>query len=241
MVRFKVFYYCFIGICLAGCELKPSNIIPVSVDVKLGELLLNQTLAENSHLLLDSLHLNAKQKECITNFKRLSHSSLVSNKQNFEWTVHFIKDDSTINAFCIPGGHLFVYTGLLNLCTSKDEIAGVLAHEIAHAEKRHSINQLAQQLGFQMILESILGLNSSWLGLGAQLMQLKFSRADELEADQFAYYLLKDKNYNTDALLTFFNKMNQLNQVHVLEFMSTHPETENRIQAIKQLKLENEK
>jgi Zn-dependent protease with chaperone function len=134
-----------------------------------------------------------------------------------------------------------VYTGLLNTCTSEDEIAGVIAHEIAHAEKRHSINQMVQQLGLQIILESILGINSSWIGVGTQLIQLKFSRADELEADQYAYYLLKDKKYNTDALLTFFHKMNQLNQVHVLEFMSTHPETENRIQAIRQLKLENEK
>jgi predicted Zn-dependent protease len=185
------------------------------------------------------LHLNAKQKECITNFKRLSHSSLVSNKQNFEWTVHFIKDDSTINAFCIPGGHMFVYTGLLNLCTSNDEIAGVIAHEIAHAEKRHSINQLAQQIGFQMILESILGLNSSWLGLGTQLMQLKFSRADELEADEFAFYLLNENGFKSDALISFFNKMKLSNQVQIVEFVSTHPETDNRILAIEKLKSKN--
>lgn len=221
--------------------MKPSSYIPVAIDIQLGELILDQTLTENSHLLVDSLHLNSRQTECKALFENLTHSSLVTKQQNFSWSVHFLKEDSTINAFCIPGGHMFVYSGLLNLCTSKDEIAGVLAHEIAHAEKRHSIIQLTQQLGIQIILESILGLNNSWLGPGAQLMQLKFSRADELEADQFAYYLLKDKKYNTDALLTFFNKMNQLNQVHVLEFMSTHPETENRIQAIRQLKLENEK
>lgn len=241
MVRLKVFYFCFIGLCLAGCELKPSSYIPVAIDVKFGELILDQTLAENRSNIEDSLPINSKQAECKTVFERLTHSSLVSNQQAFAWSIHFIKDDSTINAFCIPGGHLFVYTGLLNTCTSEDEIAGVIAHEIAHAEKRHSINQMVQQLGLQIILESILGINSSWIGVGTQLMQLKFSRADELEADQYAYYLLKDKKYNTDALLTFFHKMNQLNQVHVLEFMSTHPETENRIQAIRQLKLENEK
>jgi predicted Zn-dependent protease len=237
LVRLSVFYFILIGLCLSSCQWTPTSYIPKAVDVKVGELIAEQTLSENKETFMDSLQVDSNQATCMAVFKDLTHAALVTNQHNFNWSIHFIKDDSTINAFCVPGGHLFVYTGLMNLCTTKDELAGVIAHEIAHAEKRHSMNQLVQQLGIQVVLESVLGINSFWFGIGTQLVQLKFSRTDELEADEFAYYLLKEKGYKTEALISFFNKMIQANQVHVLEFMSTHPETENRILAIEKLKM----
>ena len=142
------------------------NFIPVSIDVEIGALLEEQVCAQESARLMDSLKANSKVTATKQIFEKLTQSGMLNHHADFNWTIHFIQDDSTVNAFCLPGGHIFVYSGLLNLTANEAEIAGVLGHEIAHAELRHSLEQLIQQYGLQLIAENLLGINGSWFGAG---------------------------------------------------------------------------
>jgi predicted Zn-dependent protease len=211
------------------------NFIPVSIDVEIGALLEEQVCAQESARLMDSLKANSKVTATKQIFEKLTQSGMLNHHTDFNWTIHFIQDDSTVNAFCLPGGHIFVYSGLLNLTANEAEIAGVLGHEIAHAELRHSLEQLIQQYGLQLIAENLLGINGSWFGVGLQLAQLKFSRSDEEAADIYAYHLLQFNQIDTDALVSFFKKMDQSKPSQISAFLSTHPDTEKRIQTIQAL------
>ncbi len=210
--------------------------MPTLIDVELGALIEQQVCNEEANRLIDSIGNNQKMLACKQQFDKLTQSEMLLHQKDFKWNIHFIKDDSTVNAFCLPGGHVFVYTGLLNLTDNSSEIAGVLAHEIAHAELRHSLQQIIQQYGFQFVLEGILGINSSWLGLGLELVQLKFSRSDEQAADEFAFHMLQSNQIDTDGLISFFKKMEQTNSNQLTTFLSTHPDTRKRIQHIQSLK-----
>ena len=212
------------------------NFIPVSIDVEIGALLEEQVCAQESARLMDSLKANSKVTATKQIFEKLTQSGMLNHHTDFNWTIHFIQDDSTVNAFCLPGGHIFVYSGLLNLTDNDAEIAGVLGHEIAHAELRHSLEQLIQQYSLQLIAENLLGINGSWFGVGLQLAQLKFSRSDEEAADIYAYHLLQFNQIDTDALVSFFKKMDQSKPSQISAFLSTHPDTEKRIQTIQALK-----
>jgi predicted Zn-dependent protease len=211
------------------------NFIPVSIDVEIGALLEEQVCAQESARLMDSLKANSKVTATKQIFEKLTQSGMLNHHTDFNWTIHFIQDDSTVNAFCLPGGHIFVYSGLLNLTANEAEIAGVLGHEIAHAELRHSLEQLIQQYGLQLIAENLIGINGSWFGVGLQLAQLKFSRSDEEAADIYAYHLLHYNQFDTDALVSFFKKMDQSKPSQISAFLSTHPDTEKRIQTIQAL------
>ena len=211
------------------------NFIPVSIDVEIGALLEEQVCAQESARLMDSLKANSKVTATKQIFEKLTQSGMLNHHTDFNWTIHFIQDDSTVNAFCLPGGHIFVYSGLLNLTANEAEIAGVLGHEIAHAELRHSLEQLIQQYGLQLIAENLIGINGSWFGVGLQLAQLKFSRSDEEAADIYAYHLLQFNQIDTDALVSFFKKMDQSKPSQISAFLSTHPDTEKRIQTIQAL------
>ncbi len=220
---------------LESCQLNLVNVIPISIDVEIGALLEEQVCTQESDRFVDSLVRYSKINATKLIFEKLTNSAMLKHHADFNWTIHFIQDDSTVNAFCLPGGHLFVYSGLLNLTANDAEIAGVLAHEIAHAELRHSLEQLIQQYGLQLIAENLLGINGSWFGVGLQLAQLKFSRSDEEAADIYAFQLLQFNQIDTDALISFFKKMDQTNPSQISEFLSTHPDTENRIQTIQTL------
>lgn len=155
------------------------------------------------------------------------------------WEFHVIAD-SAVNAFNIPGGHVFVYAGLIEEAASPSELAGVIAHEVAHGVARHSTERLAQAYGLSFIARLVLGedvglleqIAVQLLGTGAMA---KFSRDDEREADRLGLEYLAAAGYDPQGMASMFEKMLQLRarRPNVVEqFFSTHPLTEERIQSV---------
>ncbi|MFN7118902.1 MAG: M48 family metalloprotease, partial [Saprospiraceae bacterium] len=150
------------------------------------------------------------------------------------WEVYIINDDNTLNAFAAPGGFIFVYTGLIKFLEQKDDFAGVLAHEIAHADRRHSTRQLTKAHGIAFIVDFIIGeRQSAATDILQSLVGLQFSRGDEAEADQYSVAYLCGTDYAANGAASFFQKMIEQGQTGLLpEFLSTHPNPDNRVSAI---------
>lgn len=161
-------------------------------------------------------------------------SGKLNHKNDFEWSVKIIKDDNTLNAFCTPGGYIYVYTGLMKYLDTEDQLAGVLGHEMAHADRRHSTDQLTQQYGISVLLEILLGKNQGTLTqIAASLVSLKFSRTQEAEADEYSVVYLCPTDYNAAGAAGFFQKLEEAGQGgQTPEFLSSHPNDASRIQNI---------
>lgn len=165
-------------------------------------------------------------------------SGEVTYADEFVWEVYIIQNDDILNAFATPGGYIYVYTGLIKFLETEDDLAGVLAHEIAHADQRHSVRQLQKTYGLQVLLSVALGNDPSNLekiagAIAGNLATLRFSRKYEEEADEYSVIYLSQTNYQCNAAYSFFQKLiNKKKSGSPPEFLSTHPDPEERIQAI---------
>ncbi len=153
----------------------------------------------------------------------------------FVWDVYIIHNDETLNAFAVPGGYMYFYTGLIKYLDNEAQFAGVLAHETAHVAKRHTTNQLTKAYGLSILLSIVLGDNPGMIaeiaaGLAAGLTTLAFSRDHEYQADEYAVRYLYNTSYDARGIAGFFEKMEDAPGIP--EFMSTHPSPENRIEEI---------
>lgn len=159
----------------------------------------------------------------------------------WRWEVNLI-GSKQINAFCMPGGKIAFFTGILDqLRLTDDEAAMVMGHEMAHALREHARAQLAKTratsigltLGAQLLGLGELG--NTVADLGTKLLSLKFSRADESEADLVGLELGARAGYDPHAAVTLWQKMNQVSaSAGGLEFLSTHPSGPERIQTLEQ-------
>jgi predicted Zn-dependent protease len=168
----------------------------------------------------------------ITN--NILNSGKVELKGQFDWEVRIIRDDKTLNAFCTPGGYIFVYTGLIKYLDTEDQLAGVMGHEIAHADRQHSARQLEKQYGVALLVEIALGKanNEQLKQVVNGLIGLKFSRNHEYEADAFSVDYLAGTQYRCNGAADFFVKIGESGGQQPPEFMSTHPNPGNRVEAI---------
>jgi predicted Zn-dependent protease len=162
----------------------------------------------------------------------------------WNWQVNVI-DSKELNAFCMPGGRIMFYSGLIKqLNLTDDEIAIVMGHEIAHALREHSREQLSQQIA----AETGLGIGSALLGMGTAgadianqgyqaLVATKFSRTDETEADRIGLELAARAGYDPRAGLTLWKKMGAAAAAKDAppEFLSTHPADASRAATIQSL------
>jgi predicted Zn-dependent protease len=150
--------------------------------------------------------------------------------------LRIIHDDSTLNAFCTPGGYIYIYTGILKFLDSEDEFAGVLGHEIGHADMRHSTRQMTKMFGVQSLISIIAG-NREMLGqVTTALVNLRFSRTHENEADEQSVKYLCPTEYNAAGGAGFFQKLQDMGGQSPPEFLSTHPSPEGRIEHFKEHK-----
>ena len=173
----------------------------------------------------------------------LRSNGLSAEIKDFSWEFNLVKSDE-INAFCMPGGKIVVYEGLMKLVSSDDELAVVLGHEVAHAVAKHSNERISQQMlaqyGAQLLGESlsqkseiVQAIASTVYGVGAQYgVTLPFSRKHETEADYMGLILMTMAGYNPDKAVTFWQKMSASSGRKVPEFMSTHPSDARRISDI---------
>ena len=154
------------------------------------------------------------------------------------WEINVIGSDQ-INAFCMPGGKIAVYSGLIKaLKPSDDELAIVMGHEIAHALLEHSRERMAKgqltQLGAGVISQ-LFGfgqIGNTALGLGANLLGLKFSRGDETEADSVGLELAARSGFDPRAGISLWQKMDRAAQGAPPEWFSSHPKNTNRIREL---------
>lgn len=160
-------------------------------------------------------------------------------------------DSDQLNAFALPGGKVGVYTGLLNLAETNDELAAVIGHEIAHVTSRHSGERMSHQMiasGVQVGSEMIMdakdvdpqkrAITRTVLGIGTNLGAiLPFSRLHESEADAIGLKFAAGAGYDPRAAITFWQKMQKANEgaQRPPEFLSTHPSSETRIANLKRL------
>jgi predicted Zn-dependent protease len=161
-------------------------------------------------------------------------SDKIQYKNTFNWELYIINDDSTLNAFCAPGGYIYVYTGIIAFLDEADHLAGVLGHEIAHADRRHSTQQMTQQYGLEVLLGVIAGDNPGMLAqIAAGLTSLSFSRSHETDADDHSVEYLCDTEYASNGAAAFFQKLIDNGQSGATPaFLSTHPDPGNRVQNI---------
>ncbi len=161
----------------------------------------------------------------------------------WKWEVNITTSDS-LNAFCMPGGKIMVYSGLINqLKLSDDEIAIVLGHEIAHALREHSREQVSQAMAAQTAIgigAALFGLGEGTAGLAnagyEALIATRFSRNDESEADRIGLELTARAGYDPRAGVTLWQKMiNSSQGGRPPEFLSSHPAESIRVQQIQSL------
>jgi len=172
--------------------------------------------------------------------------ALASDKKDFKWEFNLVENEA-INAFCLPGGKVVVYTGILKVAKNEDQLATVMSHEIAHALARHG----AERMSHNMISNGIFTIGNIIVkskapqytsafkqayGLGSKFgFMLPYSREHEYEADEIGIHLMYKAGYNIDEALKFWQNMQKQSKSTQPEFMSTHPHTENRIKNISKI------
>lgn len=174
-------------------------------------------------------------------FQQQGNSSLLNG---YQWEFVLVQD-KTPNAFCLPGGKVVVYDGILPYTKTETGLAVVLGHEIAHAVAKHSNERISQQLLVETggsILNLLMGSQSSTAqnlvasiyGLGSNYgVMLPFSRKQEYEADKLGLIFMAMAGYNPEEAVSFWSRMSDGNGAAVPEFMSTHPADQNRIAYIR--------
>ena len=178
--------------------------------------------------------------------KRLADTAEAQFHPGYQWEATVIDDPKTVNAWCMPGGKIAVYSGIFPITKDENGMAVVLAHEISHALAHHGAERLSRstlmQLGETGILAAVNAkkpeatkLAGAALGLGAQLgVELPFSRGQESEADHIGLVLMAKAGYDPATAVDFWQRMLAYSQgKEPLAFLSDHPSSEQRIADIK--------
>lgn len=168
-----------------------------------------------------------------------------ANKPDYNWQFNVL-DGKDVNAFCLPGGKVAFWEGILPICGTDEGIAVVMGHEVAHALAHHGAERMTQGMGASLIGEILsVGLSKKSpevrdgvlqaYGLGAQVgVMLPFSRGHESEADRIGLILMAKAGYNPEAAPQFWERMKAKSGGQAPpEFMSTHPSDERRIQQLR--------
>jgi predicted Zn-dependent protease len=164
---------------------------------------------------------------------------LESEMNGFAWEFHLI-EDAQVNAWCMPGGKVAFYTGILPICQDETGVAVVMGHEVAHAIAHHARERMSNGLlvngligGFQVAIGQNPSLTQNIFlqaaGFGGQLGMLSFSRKHELEADQLGLNFMALAGYDPRQAPLFWERMNQVGGARPPEFLSTHPGPNKRI------------
>ncbi|MFC1708805.1 M48 family metallopeptidase [Candidatus Omnitrophota bacterium] len=253
MPKVKSFALFIVIIFLTGCAVVPItgrkqfSLISSSQLMTLSNDNYRQILSE-SELSQDLLKLEMVKevgnKVALATEKFLRENDLEKEVESYKWEFNLIEDDEIANAFCLPGGKIAVYTGILEVAQDKDGLATVIAHEVAHAIANHGGERISRMLLVNLgavTLSEALSKNPDktgniWMmayGLGANLgVVLPHSRLQELEADRIGLILMAKAGYDPRSAIPFWQRMNEKSKSRPLEFLSTHPAPAKRIEDI---------
>lgn len=221
-----------------------ANIFSVDEDVQLGKQIDEEIKSmPNEYPMLQG---HQEIKDYVTGIGKyiVNNSPKIEYRNVFPYKFQVIKD-SVINAFCTPGGYIYIYTGLMNFIENEATLAGVMAHEVAHAERRHMTQRLTSYYGVSILFSLVLGNNPNAFAeiaanLFAGLAFLANSRSDEEEADNYSIKYLATSKYYPGAIKFFFDKIRDEQKKKGQEpgtlerLLSTHPLPQDRIDNIKE-------
>lgn len=153
----------------------------------------------------------------------------------YDYKIHVV-ENLQINAMAIPGGHIFVFSGLVEFCKSPEELAGVIAHEIGHAQERHVVSRLIRELGITALISMVSGGDPGLIMQATQLLlKSNFSRTQESEADEYACDLMQKAGIDHLYLASFFERLQAENKDYPeeMEMIMTHPHHSDRVKSIR--------
>lgn len=187
-----------------------------------------------------------KQRKVVTDPQVQGYLDRLGNRlltgvraREFDFTFKAVRDDS-VNAFAVPGGHVYVHTGLIKAAQNETELASVMAHEINHVVARHGTQQLTQQYGYGLVIQLLLGQNPNLLAqlastLFGQGAFMAYSRSMENQADYLGVETMYRAGYDPRGMISFFKKIDTINQRNpgaLEQFFSSHPMTGERLRNV---------
>jgi Zn-dependent protease with chaperone function len=197
--------------------------VPVSYEQKIGKQL------------MDGILINARIDSVATQNINL-YFNLLETQSQYRVNISVVKSDLS-NAFALPGGYLVVYTGLLDSLPSHESMAALLAHEFGHIHLKHSIRNVFRNLAGYLIISILTGDANGMVGVIMQhtevLQSLGYNRKLEKEADAYAIQLLESNGISSIQMIDLFEKLKDENDMSSVEWLSTHPNLEKRIEFVK--------
>tara|TARA_R110002126_G_scaffold1490_8_gene8783 strand:+ start:6223 stop:7368 length:1146 start_codon:yes stop_codon:yes gene_type:complete len=236
LLAFLAFLY-FIPAMMRGCTAEVVEEVPFSVDVQLGEFA-NDQIDADSRVVVDEEVVDAIQQMV----NRLSPHVVLADFPDRK--VHFklrIVESEMVNAYALPGGFITVYTGLIEKASSPEQVAGVLAHEIAHVTERHGLKRVLDNVGRQVAVAIVLGDISGAEMAAVEVFTMaagnSYGRGQETDADVEGVRLMIDADLDPTAMAGFFELLrDEYGDVpDNLNWLSTHPTHGDRIANIRDL------
>ncbi|CCX16186.1 peptidase family M48-domain-containing protein [Pyronema domesticum] len=210
------------------------NVVSIESEMQLSQQMYEETVRQFHGRILPPNHPTTRRVRRV-----LERLIPASGLQDLDWEVNVIADNSIKNAFVIPGGKVFVFSGILPICGNDDGLAAVMSHEIAHTVAHHFGERMSSNLlvFVALILGGIaLGDVDSVSRVGNTLLDLAYlrpgSRKQESEADYIGLMMMAEACYNPDAAVTLWQRMDAAEKVAVPQFLSTHPTNSRRIEDI---------
>ena len=225
-----------LSLLLISCEFTKKtvnsvNLFTIEDDIKLGKQVSDEIANDSKQFPILKEQGNEEVYGYIRKItNKILNSGKVVNRNNFAWEVKIIDDIETLNAFATPGGYIYVYTGLINYLDTEDQLAGVMGHEIAHSDQRHSTKQMTKSGALDLLLSAAIGEREAIRQVVGGIVGLRFSRTHETEADEYSVRYLCGTDYNAAGAAGFFKKIG--GEGSPPEFLSTHPNPDNRVQQI---------
>jgi predicted Zn-dependent protease len=204
---------------------KDALTVSVETEEKIGRVLTKEVMAGQDEV----------KKPALDTALAVITNRLVASVGPTDFNYHFrVIDNPQINAFTLPGGNIFIYSGLIKFTHSPEELAAVIAHEIGHTEKRHVMNKLITEFGLTALFSIITGSNSTVLTkITHSITSSAFDRQKEAEADDYAFHLLDKAGIDPMAFADLFRRINDEQGTNSLDFeiLRTHPDNNSRIKA----------
>ncbi len=242
------------ALCLAALLLTSCGSVPITGRKQLNlvsdaQVLQSSLASYQSFMSSASISTQKVQSEQVTRVGKriaaateayLNANGMSDQVKNFAWEFNLVKSNE-MNAWCMPGGKIVVYEGLMSIVNSDDDLAVVLGHEVAHAVAKHANERMSQQVAASAgakILGAVMqgqSYNTQVIaqqvyGLGAQYGVMQpFSRSHESEADKMGLVLMTIAGYNPQNAISFWQKMSANSSSSTPEFLSSHPSHETRI------------
>ncbi len=218
-----------------------SQILPASF-AQYENFLKENKLSADSKMASEIQNVGLRISKSVDRFMRAN--GMTEEANNYQWEFKLVQDDQ-MNAWCLPGGKVVFYTGILPVCKNTDGIAAVMGHEIAHAFAKHGQERMTsaygQQLGGMAVAIGTSGQNyetqvlwNSIYGISSQVGMLAYSRTHETEADKLGMVFMIMAGYDPEEAIQLWKRMKENSEGEAPpEFLSTHPSNDTRIEDLK--------